>query len=1025
MICTSCGRETSDRSDRCAHCGTDLDAGRDAPTRATRTDGPTAIPSGSASGGIPGTPPDPNGTDAPTVAPGELAATPPDGEAGALRPGQTFGPRYRITSALGQGGMGEVYEAWDNDLGVPVALKVIRQEVMQGQAGAQIEQRFKKELLLARQVTHRNVVRIHDLGDVVGIKYISMDYVAGSALSALLGEHGTLPVHRVLRYARQIAAGLAAAHEAGVVHRDLKPANIMINDDDEALIMDFGIAGVSSISREAKPVRGTQSLALSTRQFDTTAPGAIVGTAAYMAPEQAQGLGADQRSDVYSFGLILYDCLTRGRRGDTLDERRAEMKRRLDQGPEPLGEREPEVPAPVSRLVMRCLSASPSMRFQAMDELLAALDELNEDGQLRPKLLRLGRWQLAGASTLVVALTSSAWWFTRPPPVLLQPDPISVLIADFENRTGEAVFDDTMEGALAVGLEGASFIFAYPREDARSLAEQMAWGDELNETTARLVAAREGIDVIVSGTVESDGSEYTISTTSLDALVAEAEPLARARVTADSADEVPTALGELSARLRGALGDTTPASARLAEVETFTSSSLEAIRLYSQAQALAQASDDEGAIPLYQRAVELDPTFGRAYSGWATSALFAGRDAEELFNRALAQIDRMTERERLRTLGVYHLGITRDYQAALDTYSSLVDQYPADAVGYNNRAYSFFFLRDFGSAIEAAAQGLALYPNQPVQRNNFVLYSMYAGDFERARTEAERSFELSPATEGFFKSYLPIAIEAVARANDQEVLAAYRRMAATDARGAAHATVGLADYAMYRGRWTEALSTLEAGLADDAQMGVAAPALAMRVAQAEAYEARGEHERAGAVMNALVEGADQLQALAPAGRLFTRLGNTEAAAAIAAELKNRIPADQRAHGLVIEAGLARADGRPTEAIDLLRDALDLADLWLARYELGLTFIEREAWPQALGELQACLDRRGEAAAVFLDDIPSYRYLAEVPYWLARAQAGTFNLEAARAGFEAYVTLREEADVPDPLVEDARERLAEL
>ena len=1028
-------------------CGTDLRVLGDAPTGVGAAEAPTGAPSApdanDASSVAPSAPDAndaptvtsaaPDATDAPTVDPSLATALPQSAAAAGsgqttLPVGEPFGTRYRITRELGRGGMGEVYEAWDKDLGVPVALKVIRPEVMQGSAGAQIEQRFKKELLLSRQVTHRNVVRIHDIGDVGGIKYISMPYIPGSPLSTTLADEGTLAAPRVLRYARQIAAGLAAAHEAGVVHRDLKPANIMIDDDDEALIMDFGIARAADIPEEDGVVRSTRSLALSSRHFDTTAPGAIVGTAAYMAPEQAQGLEADQRADVYSFGLILYDCLTPGRRGTTVEERRAEMKRRLEQGPEPLEAKAPDVPTAFSQIVMRCLAPSPGMRYQSMTELQAALAELDEEGRLRPRLLKLGRWQTAAAATVVIALTSSIWWFTRPPPVLAQPDPISVLIADFENQTGEAIFDDAVEGALAVALEGASFIYAYPRLAARELVQTMGWGDELDVTAARLVAAREGINVIVSGAVTSDGNEYHISTTSLDALVTEAEPLAVVDVSADSADELPASLGELAAELRGALGDTTPESTRLAELETLTSGSLEAILAYSQAQELTRAASHAESIPFYRRAVDLDPEFGRAYAGWATSALFSGQESEELFNQALARMDRMTERERLRTLGVYHLGVTGDFQAAVDTYTSLVDQYPGDVVGYNNLAYSHFFMRDIRRALEVAEEGLGLFPSLGVARSNYVLYGMYGSDFERAATEAAGVIEDSPDSGGeFFKNYLPVAIEAVSRRDDVAVDDAYAAMGTDQTRGAAHASVGLADYAMYQGRWSAAASTLERALSDPAQAEVVGPALAMRVALAETLLAQGLDDQARATIDAALESSRTYEVLVPAGRMLIRLGDTEAAAAIADELGERLPAQERAYGLVIEAGLASAAGDATAASDLLRDALELADLWLARYDLARALLERgpAGAASALGELQACLDRRGEAAAIFLDDIPSYRYMAAVPYWLARAQAGSFNTAGARENFQAYIALRENADVPDPLVADARERLAGL
>jgi len=220
------------------------------------------------------------------------AASPPASATRTLLPGQGFGRRYRILKVLGQGGMGVVYQAWDEELGLAVALKTIRPEVMSDPvSAAEIERRFKRELLLARQVTHRHVVRIHDLGEVDGVKYLTMPFIEGRTLTSVLVESGKLPVGRAMQIVREIGDGLVAAHAAGVVHRDLKPDNVMLDADGHAVIMDFGIS---------RSLTGTGA---------GTMMGSVVGTLEYMSPEQAKGEVADQRADIYALGLILYDML--------------------------------------------------------------------------------------------------------------------------------------------------------------------------------------------------------------------------------------------------------------------------------------------------------------------------------------------------------------------------------------------------------------------------------------------------------------------------------------------------------------------------------------------------------------------------------------------------------------------------------------------------------------------------------------------------------------------------------------------
>ncbi len=652
MMCASCGVETPADSPKCSACGADT-------TDLLRTG------YGTGQGAF---------TTDQTYIPRERRNQAP---LDPIAVGENFGPRYRVVKLLGVGGMGAVYQAWDQELGIAVALKVIRSDESGGSraTSAESESRFKRELVLARQVTHKNVIRIHDLGEVNRTKYLTMAFVEGEDLAHRLDRAGKLSVEETLKFARQIAAGLAAAHDAGVVHRDLKPPNILL-EGDHALITDFGIA------RSADP--------------DAEGGGGIFGTLQYMAPEQARGGKVDHRADIYAYGLILYEMLA-GRKfiGEATGRRRLTTDEAV---PAPTVNLK-ELPEALAEIVSRCLQPDPQDRFQTTAELVEALNALDDSGIPLPPSTRVDIpewWPVIGGKSIsrtvaalalsvlvgIPAVALSLYFGRGPAPPPPQPPPLSVLVADFQNNTDGAVLPDVAEQALGLAMERASFVNLYPRDEARKLLAQLSPGKTLDLQQARLLAQREGIKLVLAGSVEKNGNGYAITVNSIDPVPG--KTLATANATAASKDRVLEAVNIAGTYVRASLGDRSATAGSETAQETFTSSSLEAANTYWHAQDLLNNSKYEEAAPLFQRATELDPSFARAYASWAVASYYLGRrdETERLYKRAFSLVGKMTEREKYRTYGTYYLTVARSYDGAIQNYTKLIDLYPADRVAH-------------------------------------------------------------------------------------------------------------------------------------------------------------------------------------------------------------------------------------------------------------------------------------------------------------------------------------------------------
>src|SRR5262252_3101279 len=575
---------------------------------------------------------------APKSVSGRVALTP----RGTLGVGTLLGERYEILAMLGQGGMGAVYKARDQELDRVVALKVIRPELT---TNPDILKRFKQELILARQVTHRNVIRIFDLGQADGLKFITMEFLEGQDLRAELTKRGKFSPEDAARIILQISRALEVAHGEGVVHRDLKPQNIMLDANGRAYVMDFGIA------RSAYLPGMTQT-------------GALIGTPEYMSPEQAKGEKLDERSDLFSLGVIFYELLT-GSSPYYSDTPLATLWKRMQEKAKPLTEVDPTIPKEISDIVAKLLEIDPANRLANAGELAWRLESWL--GISNPALTATGtvalptakpnfywKWVSAGLA-LLLAAGAVAFWLKGPAKPKAAHAPVSVLVADFTNHTGDPIFDGTLEPMFNVALEGASFINAYNRGNARKLAQALPNPtDKLDEQPARLVAVNQGIGAVVTGELSRRGDKYSLSATALDAV--SGNVIAKAETTAANKDEVLLTIPKLAAPIRKALGDSTSESAQLqASGGAFTAASLEAVHQYGVAMEQQSAGKLQEALASFSKVADMDPNFARAWVGMASASANLGRrqDAEKYAKLAMEHVDRMTERERYRIRGLY------------------------------------------------------------------------------------------------------------------------------------------------------------------------------------------------------------------------------------------------------------------------------------------------------------------------------------------------------------------------------------
>jgi len=949
----------------------------------------------------------------PTMVPSGAAGTPPPASTWGgllLAPGTLLNNRYEIVRILGEGGMGAVYEARDLELERAIALKVIRPELA---SDPHILQRFKQELVLARQVSDRNVIRIFDLGEADRVKFITMEYVEGESLHHILRERGKLGPAEAVDIMEQVASGLAAVHREGIIHRDLKPGNIMRDSNGRVVVMDFGLAR--------------------TLQGDgMTRSGAMLGTIEYMSPEQAHGTELTPSSDIFTVGLILYECLA-GVMPFKADSAIASLLKRTQERAAPLSDHDKKIPTPLANIVAKCLEKDPAHRYQNADALVADLRAWQGKGgatkvsassaRVRIRRVKEMPWlQIAGAAVIMIAtVVGLSYYITRryQPRKVATHTPVSVLVADFQNQTGDSLFNDTLEPMFNVALEGASFIDAFNRGTARQAAAALpTHSNTLDENTARLVAVKEGIAAIVTGSLSKAGNGYSLSVHAVDAM--SGKTLASATATTPDSDKLLLEVPRLAVSIRQALGDTTPKSVQLAATEgTFSATNLDALHQYSMGVEEQFQGKWTDALRSFSKAAELDPNFARAWAAMAAAAGNLGQmqDAEKYAKTAMEHVDRMTERERYRVRGLYYIW-TENWQKCVEENTQLVRAYPADNVGHNNLAGCYARMLDMPEAMEQARQGLQITPRDVMAGMNFALYSCYATNFQSCEQGARHVLEINPAYE---EAYLVLAYSQIGQDQLDKATETYQKLEKMSPWGASLAASGLGDLALYRGDFRQAADILEKGAAQDKagqKPDVAADKLLM-VAYAELQAGHKQPAVSAAERALALSQSAKVRFLA--ARIFATAGAIEKAQKLAAGLTGEIQNSAQAYARIIDGDIALSQHMPNQAIQRFTEANRLANTWLGHFDMGRAYLDASAWAEADSEFDQCIKGRGEVLELFMDDVPTYSYLPVVYYDQGRDREGLRSPGFTKF-YETYLSIRGKS-TEDPLLAEIRTRLS--